>query len=119
MARVESFRELVLRRKSMTLVSRIYRTTMTWPSEERFGLTMRARRAAVSIPATIAEGRGRSGSREMKPHLSIAHGSLSELDTRLLIGQDLGNSEATDIESLLAASNEISRMLRVMMTRMT
>ena len=118
MARVESFRELVVWRKSMTLVSRIYRTTTTWPSEERFGPTMQARHAAVSIPATIVEGEGRSGSREMNHHRSIAHGSLSELDTRLLIGQDLGYPEATDIEALLAASNEISRMLRVMMTRM-
>ena len=118
MARVESFRELVVWQKSMALVSQLYRTTKTWPSDERFGLTMQARRAAVSVPANIAEGQGRTGPRELKHHPSIAHGSLAELETLLLIGQDLGYSSTTDVEPLFATASDVSRMLRAMITRM-
>jgi four helix bundle protein len=83
------YRDLIAWQKAMVLVTDTYRVTARWPSEERFGLSLQARRAAVSVPANIAEGSGRSGSRHLRNHLSIAHGSLCELETHVLVARDL------------------------------
>jgi four helix bundle protein len=74
----------------MTLVEEIYRITATFPDSERFGLTSQLRRAAVSIPSNIAEGAARRSTAEYLRFLSIARGSLSELDTQLQIAVRLG-----------------------------
>jgi len=71
-------------------VSAVYRLTQRFPKEQVFGLTSQLRRAAVSIPSNIAEGAARTGSREFAQFLNIARGSLSELETQLLIAGDLG-----------------------------
>ena len=74
----------------MALVRATYEATKTFPPEELYGLTMQIRRSAVSVPSNIAEGAARSSGREFAHYLSIAKGSLSELETQLLIGKDLG-----------------------------
>ena len=75
---------------SMELVQNVYKLTQTFPKEEIFGLTSQMRRAAVSIPSNIAEGAARTGEREFAQFLNIARGSLSELETQLLIATGLG-----------------------------
>ncbi|HRO58977.1 MAG TPA: four helix bundle protein [Burkholderiaceae bacterium] len=95
--------------QAVGLVERIYRTTEVIPSSERFGLTAQLRRAAVSVPANIAEGHARSGTRELLHFLSIAAGSLSELDTLIELGQRLGYLD--DIEELRKALDDVSGML--------
>jgi four helix bundle protein len=75
---------------SMELSRAIYRLTAGYPGEEKFGLVSPMRRAAVSIPSNIAEGAARSSGNEFRNFLSIARGSLSELDTQLDLSEALG-----------------------------
>ena len=79
------YSELIVWQKAMDLVTEIYKITSTFPSDERFGLSSQARRAAVSIPSNIAEGHGRKATGAYVNHLSIAYGSLVELETQIQI----------------------------------
>ncbi len=77
-------------RESMRLVKLIYSATKSFPKEELFGLTSQMRRCAVSVPSNIAEGSARASRRELAQFLNVAKGSLSELETQLLISVELG-----------------------------
>jgi four helix bundle protein len=77
-------------KESMALVKAVYQASQNFPKEEIYGLTSQIRRAAVSVPSNLAEGAARSGQREFSQFLSIARGSLSELETQLLIEAELG-----------------------------
>jgi four helix bundle protein len=87
---VRKHHELKAWQEAMQLVKEIYRVTRDFPKEEIFGLVSQMRRAAVSIPSNISEGAARGGDREFIQFLIIARGSLSELETQLLISKDLG-----------------------------
>jgi len=78
---VKSYRDLLVWQEAMELVIGCYRISDRFPPRELYGLTNQLRRAAVSVPANIAEGRGRSHTREFVYHLSIAYGSLKEVET--------------------------------------
>jgi four helix bundle protein len=95
----------------MALVSECYKLTTTWPKNELFGLTGQVRRAAVSIPCNLAEGRGRGTSAEMARFGQIALGSIYELDTLLQIATELEFSEATAIATLRDRLSSLSRQL--------
>jgi four helix bundle protein len=110
--RTASYRDLIAWQKSMVLVRSVYLVTASWPADERFGLTSQVRRAAVSVPANIAEGSGRSGSREFRHGLSLAHGSLCELETQMLIGIDLRLCELDQADPVLAQAAEVGRIIR-------
>ena len=102
---------LVVWQKAMDLVTEIYKITAAFPSEERFGLTSQARRAAVSIPSNIAEGHGRKATGAYINHLSIAHGSLMELETRTKIAVRLSFITADNASALLNKMDAIGKML--------
>lgn len=108
---VEHYRDLLVWQKSMDLVTGCYKATIRFPSDERFGLTSQLRRAAVSIPANIAEGHGRSLTKAFLNHLSIASSSLKEVETHLLIAVRLNYVSGDDIAPLLHLSSEVGRML--------
>ena len=85
--------DLKVWQQAMSLVTMIYKITSSFPNEEKFGLTSQMRRAAVSVPSNIAEGAGRTGAREFCRFLSVARGSLSELETQVMIAERLGYME--------------------------
>ena len=86
---VRHYRELIVWQKAMDLVMRVYEATECFPQRELFGLTNQLRRAAVSIPSNIAEGQGRNTTADFLRFLSIARGSLQELETQILIASRL------------------------------
>lgn len=105
-----SYFDLIAWQKAMELVAEIYRVTKNWPKEEAFGLTSQLRRAAVSIPSNVAEGHGRTGPKEFVHHLSIAHGSLCEAETQLLIARQLEYIDDAVLERLLQQTSEVGRL---------
>ncbi len=108
---VQNYRELIAWQKAMDLVVRIYQITESFPKTETFGLTNQMRRAAVSIPSNIAEGQGRSTTKDFMLFLHIARGSLQELETQVTIAQRLGFiTEAVHME-LTTNIYEIARIL--------
>lgn len=108
--RVRSYRDLIVWQKSMDLAIECYRETRTFPVEERFGLTTQIRRCAASVPANIAEGRCRSGARDFARFLGIAHGSVAELETHLMLAERLGYTGGDRLNEILGRSAEIGRM---------
>jgi len=108
---VRSYRDLVVWQKSMALVTEVYRHTERFPRAEAFGLTAQLRRAAVSIPSNIAEGQGRLSTGEFKQFLGHARGSLLELETQILIAQELGYLGTAEGHELLEHAAETGRVL--------
>lgn len=88
---------------------------LMFPKSETYGLAIQLQRAAVSVPANIAEGQGRNLTREFINHLSIAYGSLMEVETHLQIAARLGYIAESLLDRLLLLSNEIGRMLNGLM----
>jgi len=117
--RERSFEDLIAWQKAVALVTTIYQLSARWPADERFGLTNQVRRAAVSIPSNIAEGQGRQGSAELKRFLSVAHGSLCEVQTQLHIARNLGFSADETIASALEDAAEVGRILRGLYNSLT
>lgn len=109
--KVQSYRELQVWQKSMALTLLVYRVTQPFPREEQYGLTSQIRRAAVSIPANIAEGYGRLNRKEYVQFLGIAQGSNCEAQTLVEIAQGLGFGDVEKLREIYAQSNEISKML--------
>src|SRR5262245_1773096 len=93
--KVQSYRELEVWKLSMDLAEECFRMTKGFPKEELFGLTSQIRRAAASIPANIAEVQGREHTKEFLHHLSVARGSLMELETHVLLSQRVGLLDET------------------------
>ncbi len=104
-------KRLAVWRKSVDLVVETYKVTKTFPREERYGLTDQVRRAAVSIPANIAEGAGRRTKKEFINFLHISQGSLSELDTHLEIALRLNYIKTELYSSLDSQMVGIDKML--------
>ncbi len=107
----QRYGDLIAWQKAMDLVEQVYRITRQWPKDEMFGLTNQVRRAVVSVPANIAEGQGRTGSKEFLHHLSIANGSLCETETLLLIACQLSYLDESTLDPLLGRTTEVGRLI--------
>jgi four helix bundle protein len=106
------YRELIAWQKAMDLAAMVYQFSKLLPSEERFGLASQMQRAAVSVPANIAEGHERKSSKEYRRFLAIASASLAELETHLLLSVRAGHADDRAIESLLNLASEVGRILK-------
>jgi four helix bundle protein len=108
----KSYRDLEVWQRSMRLAKRIYQVTQRFPPDERFGLTNQLRRASVSVPLNLAEGHARFGAGEFARFISIAMGSVAEIETQVLLSADLGYLEADFRKELLDELETIGKMLR-------
>lgn len=108
---IRSYRDLQVWQRSIELGLRCYRESQSFPREERYGLTSQLRRAAVSVPANIAEGRGRARTGEFARAISIASGSLAEVETLLVVAERLNYITREIRDELLSEASEIGRML--------
>lgn len=107
----KSYRELIVWQKSMQLVTDIYRVTESLPTGEQFGLTSQIRRAAVSVPSNIAEGFGRQLAGDFVRFLTMARGSLYELQTQAEIALNLHYVPEETVAQLSTKALEVERML--------
>ena len=105
------YRDLVLWQKAMDLAAEVHQATVKLPKHELFGLTSQMRRAAVSIPPNIAEGAGRRTTRDFLSFLHVARGSLSELETQLLLAEPIGYFAESEIAGVRQGAVEVGRLL--------
>ena len=107
----QSYRQLVAWQKAMDFVTEIYRATKAFPREEVYGLTSQLRRAAISVPSNIAEGQARYSRREFYRFLTVARGSLAEIETQIMIAISLDYLTSATARSLLLRTSELGRIL--------
>lgn len=108
------YRQTVVWNKAMEIVQEVYRLTPRLPREETYGLRSQITRAAVSVPANVAEGWTRESSREKSQFLAVAQGSLAEAETLLTLCERLGWFPETETIRLRGLLDEVSRMLTTM-----
>jgi four helix bundle protein len=110
--RIHSHRDLTVWQLGMEIAENIYEMTRHFPKDELYGLTSQLRRAAVSVPANIAEGNARSSTKEYLHFLSVAVGSLAEVETLLELARRLSYVEIATLHKLEEMIGEQRRMLR-------
>jgi four helix bundle protein len=108
----KSYRDLEVWQRSMQLAKRIYQVTQSFPNEERFGLTNQLRRASVSGPSNLAEGHARFGPGDFSRFISIAMGSVAEIETQILLSTELGYVRAELSRELMTDLETVGKMLR-------
>jgi four helix bundle protein len=113
---VKSFHDLVAWQKAMELVTEIYKMSQKFPKEEIFGLTSQIRRAAVSIPSNIAEGRGKSSPGEFQQFLYHAKGSLAEVETQVIIATNLEYVKLQEVTNIMELIDRVGRLLSGLLT---
>ena len=108
----KDYRDLIVWQKAFRLAATIYKETALFPAEEKYGITSQMRRASVSVPSNIAEGEGRDSKGDFRHHLSIALGSLRELETQILLSVELGYLKPTSVDGMMALADEVGRLIR-------
>ena len=115
---IRSHKELVVWQKAMNLVEAVYRLTETFPQREIYALSAQVRRAVISVPSNIADGRSRHTRKDFVHFLYIAYGSVAELETQLLIGRRLAFGKQSEYETCESILSEVSRMLHAMIKKL-
>lgn len=115
---IRSYKDLMVWQKARVLVKAVYDVSSAFPQEERFGLTSQIRRAAVSVPSNIAEGHSRSGTKDYIRFLSMAIGSLAEVETQLLLAMDLNFIDPSDTEKIILHIEEMQKMLHTLRNKL-
>ncbi len=109
---VLSYRDLVVWQEGMQLAKMVYQHTNTFPKQEIYGLVSQLRRCSVSIPSNIAEGHARTSTLDYLRHISIAMGSLAELETQVILSQELGYVDEQTANAMLRHSDILGKRLR-------
>jgi len=109
---INSYRDLKVWQAAIVLAVEVYHLTQKFPKQETYGLSSQIQRAAVSIASNIAEGHARDSTKEFLQFLSIALGSLYELETQLILAERLSYLESEELKLVLSKTDEISRMIR-------
>ena len=112
--KVKNYQELVVWQRAMDLVEIVYKASRAFPRDELYALTSQVRRAVVSIPSNIAEGQGRRTTSDFLRHLSIAYGSLREVETQILIAGRLNYLSAAQVERIMHVAGESAVCLTVL-----
>ena len=107
---MKTHKDLDVWKRAIELVVNVYRITSSFPKEEIYGLTSQLRRCSVSIPSNIAEGAGRSSIKEFSHFLSIALGSLAELETQMIISNRLDYVSKVVFDNLLEDLTTVRKM---------
>ena len=108
---MKSHRDLEVWKRSVDLVATVYELTNTFPKEERYGITNQIRRAAVSIPSNISEGAARSHNKEFVQFLYVSLGSISELETQIIISHNLKFLSSNDSIKIQNELTELRKMI--------
>jgi len=117
-ATVKTYRDLIAWQRAMDLAYEVYLLSAHFPKEELYGLTRDVRDSATSVPSNIAEGQART-TKDFRHFLSIALGSLQELETQLLLADRLRFAAAGRVEALLEISGEVARLIRGLSSSLT
>ncbi|MBU0767030.1 four helix bundle protein [Patescibacteria group bacterium] len=115
---MHSYKDLIVWQRSMELVTELYQLTNQFPKEELYGLTSQLRRAAVSVPSNIAEGRRKGTKKEFLHYLRIAYGSGSEIETQIEISKRLSKTKQLSFKKVDGLLSEVMKMLNVMIRKM-
>jgi four helix bundle protein len=115
---IKSHKDLIVWQKSLLLCKEVYKLTQDFPQREIYSLSSQMRRAAVSIPSNIAEGKSRGTTKDFVHFLHIAYGSASELETQLILSFDLSLCDKASYYTANSLLTEISKMLRVMIEKL-
>ena len=115
---MRDFKKLLIWQKGMTIVNEVYEAAKFFPKEETYGLRSQTIRSAVSIPTNIAEGSAKKSEKEYRHYAEIALGSAFELETHLLIIQQQSWFPEDKMESLLALTSEVQKMLTTFINKL-
>jgi len=118
LSKIRDYKDLAVWQRSMLLARAVYDLGLRLPDRERFGLTPQLQRAAISVPANIAEGYGRQSTGEYRHHLAISRGSLLELETLLILCGELGLGDRSAITVALEEIGHLSRMLSALIAKL-
>jgi len=106
-----TYTDLEVWQAAMHLAEDVYRITRTFPKEETYGLTIQLRRAAVSVPSNIAEGKGRSSDKELAQFLCHSRGSLFEIETQIDVARRLGYIDVTKADAIRQKTARVGQLL--------
>ena len=115
---IKSYRDLIVWQKSMTLAVEIYQLGRRLPPREQFGFSSQLRRSSASIPANLAEGHSRGSRGDFRRHVSVARGSLAELETHLELVRRIGLISAKETAPAESLADEVGRMLSALLRRL-
>lgn len=115
---IQSYKDLIVWQKAILLIKELYLVTQSFPKSELYSLTSQTKRAALSIPANIAEGYGRNSRKEYIQFYSIALGSALELETHLIIAKELKFLSEMDYRKVTTLLEEIIKMLRGLINKL-